>query len=91
MTDEYVMEEMEGGFFTTSSNYLESLIKSRMHLKDAPTLLKKLDETIDVELDLALIGARKARGEVLKEQAKDNVVPIGRSNKNEPPEGGTAA
>lgn len=65
-------------FFTDSGNYLESLIRSRAHLGNAPKLAKMLDEAIEIELELAVIGAKKARGEVLKEQAKDNVVPIGK-------------
>lgn len=75
MNDEY--EDMQT-FFTDSSNYLESLVRCRAHLKDAPKLAQMLDETLEVELELALIGAKKARSVVLKEQAKDNVVSIGK-------------
>ncbi len=80
MTDIILEDAEEGSFFTSSSNYLESLIKARSHLKDSPSLLKKLDEIVDVELDVALLGAKKARGEVLKEHAKDNVVAIGKKS-----------
>lgn len=84
MTDEY---EDVTAFFTDSSNYLESLIRSRQHLANASASMRKmLDETIAVELELALIGAKKARAAVLKEQAKNNVVPLKKS-----PDGGTAA
>jgi hypothetical protein len=38
-------------------------------------LTKKLQEVIEIEIELALIGAKKARGEILKEEAKNNVVP----------------
>jgi hypothetical protein len=79
-------EEMSA-FFTDSSNYLESLIRSRAHLKDSPKLSKQLDEIIELELEMALIGVKKAKGEVLKDQAKDNVVPL----KRPPPTGGSAA
>jgi len=56
--------------------YLESLIKSRRFLADAPYLIKKLEEVIDLELDLAMMGAQKAKSEVLKTQPKDNLRPI---------------
>lgn len=62
-------------FFDKSdgSSYIESLSKSRQYLKDSP-LLAKLDEVILLELELAKMGAEKAKSEILKAAAKDNVV-----------------
>jgi len=53
----------------TQCCYLESLIKSRRFLVDAPHLMKKLEEVIDLELDLA-------KSEILKMHPKDNLRPI---------------
>lgn len=53
-------------FFVSSSNYLESLVKCRSLLKDNVTLASKLDDVIFLELDLALMGAEKAKSEILK-------------------------
>ena len=63
-------------FFETDSSggYLGSLIISRQHLKDAPKLLAKLEAVIELELELALLGAEKAKSEVLKANAKNNAV-----------------
>lgn len=71
-------EEEMNAFFTDSSNYLESLIRGRQHLKDAPQLLAKLDNVINLELDMALEGVNKAIRETKKERAKENVVEIKR-------------
>ena len=64
-------------FFDKSdgSSYLESLCKSREYLKDSP-LLAKLDEAIALELELAIMGAEKAKSEILKAAPKDNIRPI---------------
>lgn len=56
-------------------NYLESLLRGRKHVSDSP-LLAKLDEVIELEIELALMSAEKARGEHLKEAAK--VTPLTR-------------
>ncbi len=62
-------------FLDESGCYLESLIKSRKHL--LPThLLNKLDLLIEAELDLAIMGAKKAKSEILKTNPKDNLRPI---------------
>lgn len=62
------------------TSYLESLIKSRRLLMDAPDLLRKLEEVIDLELDLAIMGSNKAKKECLKSnklaEVKDNLRPI---------------
>lgn len=69
MTNEETIE----AFFDQTGCFLESLIKSRKHLTGK--LLSKLDGVIDAELDLALMGAEKAKSEILK--AKGNkLVPI---------------
>lgn len=62
-------------FFDNSSgaNYLESIIKSRLHLEQLPgmtNLKDKLDYLITLEIDLAIVGAEKATGEVKKSAAK---------------------
>lgn len=56
-----------------SVSYLESLMKSRYYLKDSGKILSQLDEVIEAELELALIGAKKDKSELLK-NSKDNVV-----------------
>lgn len=61
---------MQDEFLIDASNYLESLIRSRQHLTDVPHLLAKLDATIEVEIDLARLGADKAMSEVIKDRAK---------------------
>ena len=63
---------LDGG---NSPCYLESLIKCRQMLKDSP-LLARLDEAISLELDLAVLGAEKAKSELLKTTAKDNIRPL---------------
>ena len=65
-----MMEDM----IFTSGNFLQSLIECRSLLTGSP-LLEKLDEVIAVELELALMGAKKAKSAILKED-KDNVRPI---------------
>ncbi len=64
---------MEEGIeiFLDKGCYIESLSRARRNL--AGQLLSKLDEVIDVELDLALMGAAKAKSEILK-KSKDSVV-----------------
>lgn len=52
--------------FATGQGYLEGLIRSRSSLNDAPKLLKKLDEVISLEIELALMGAEKAKSEAIK-------------------------
>ncbi len=65
------------------SSYLESLVRSRMHLAKLPgmqgcAMIKKLEQVIDLELDLAIMGAEKAKSEIIKKAAKekDNLRPI---------------
>ncbi len=62
-------------FFTDSSNYLESLIRCRKLLEGAYSLAAKLDEVIALELDLALMGAEKAKSEIVKAN-KSTVTPL---------------
>ena len=59
----------------TSSSYIESLVNCRANV--SKILLKKLDAVIELELDLALIGAEKARSEILRGfKTDDKVRPI---------------
>lgn len=55
--------------------YIESLIKSRTLLSNAPLLRGKLDEVIWLELELAMLSAEKARSSLLK-ACSDNVVEL---------------
>jgi hypothetical protein len=57
-----------------SSCYLESLARTRQYLKDTD-LLAKLDKVISLEIDLAEMGAEKAKSEINK-KGKNNVKPI---------------
>lgn len=57
-----------------SSSYLESLARTRRLLADTG-LIERLDEVISLEIELALMGAQKAKSEILK-QTKDTVRPI---------------
>ncbi len=63
-------EEIEM-FFENSAgpSYLESIIKTRRLLVDVD-LISKIDELIGLEIDLAIIGAKKALSEVKKESGK---------------------
>ena len=63
-------------YFASSSGYLEGLIKSRAYLIDSPDLASKLNEVISEELDLALLGAKKAKSEILKRNKENTVRPI---------------
>lgn len=56
-------------FETQSNNYLESLMCSRQWLTKKSELLEKLDTLIGIELDVAIMGAAKARNELVKETA----------------------
>lgn len=69
---------------TDSTSYIESLIKSQEHIllrrdrtklisKQDKEQLDKLHEVIMAELDLALLGAEKAKSDLLKSN-KDSVV-----------------
>ena len=62
-------------YFDKTGCYVESLLRSRQYLKNCPSLLYKLDEVIQAEIELALMGAKKAISEILKD-SKDNVRPI---------------
>ena len=64
---------MEETMFFSTGNYIQSLIEVRHKLIGAPDLLKKLDEVIMLELELAALGAKKAKSEVT---SKDNIRPI---------------
>lgn len=68
-------------FLDTSDNcYIESLARSvavLAKLPDGPRvrdLINKLEEVLLLELDLAVMGAEKARSEILKKNAKDGTV-----------------
>lgn len=68
-------DETDEFFMSESSNYLESIIKSRALLHkhgahgETRPLVDKMNELIDLELDLAIAAAKKAT-------AKDNIRPI---------------
>lgn len=68
-------EEMLMFVNNDSMSYLESLMRGRVHLKDTP-LLSKLDVVIEAELELALMGAEKAKSEILKANKNNAVRPI---------------
>ena len=72
-------------FFEPSESgcVLESLIRSRVELVDCPELLSKLDEVIGAELDLALMGAEKAKSVILKANTENKVRPIKWTKKTE--------
>lgn len=55
--------------FFMNNGFLQSLIECREHLAESP-LLQKLDEIIDKELEMALIGVNKALVAVKK---SDNI------------------
>lgn len=62
-------------FFDSSSstNYIESIIKSRLlleQLSGMTDLKDKLDKLIELEIDLAITGAEKATIEAKKSTAK---------------------
>lgn len=57
-------------FFDNVNGYLGSLIKSRQFLIDIPVALSKIDELIELELDLAIIGSKKAMSIAKKETGK---------------------
>lgn len=71
-------EELE--IFTSSTCYIESLFNCRKHCllnRDtvlSKNLLDKLDKVIEAELDLALLGAEKAKQKATKN--KDNIKAI---------------
>ncbi len=58
--------------FEASGCFLESLMRSRRYVSDA--LLSKLDEVILIELELALMGASKAKSEILKQNKPNTTV-----------------
>jgi len=70
MNDEITVV-MEGD----SVSYLESLIRSRKKVEDNPGMYAKLEAVIMVELDLALLGAEKAKSEHIKSSGS-NIKPI---------------
>lgn len=65
-----VNDEMEVYFENDKGSYLESVIHSRYILYKTNNidwgLIDKIDELVHLELDLAIIGARKAMSEVNK-------------------------
>lgn len=70
-------------FFDPNSQgecYIESLVRSWKILDDSAScplvMIDKMVEVISLELDLAIMGAQKAKSEVLKSQIKDNLRPI---------------
>lgn len=58
-----------------SGCFIESLSRSRQYLKNTP-LLAELDEVIKLEIELAVMGAQKAKSEIIKKTSKDNLRPI---------------
>lgn len=70
------MEDETSMLFTGSECFLESLARTRQILLENPILLAKIDEVLLEELELALMGSKKAKSELLKGD-KDNIRPIG--------------
>jgi hypothetical protein len=60
---------------TEGAGYIESLIRSRVHLKDSP-LLALLDEVILKELELAKLESDRAKSDLLKSSKENTVRPI---------------
>lgn len=64
---------------TDGGSYLESLMRSRLYVDRISSckaeIRIKLEEVILLELDLAKLGAEKAKSEIIKSE-KDNVRPI---------------
>ncbi len=68
---------------SSPNSYIESLIKSRQALisshkyqEATKNILIKLDEVIQAELEVALLGAEKAKSEVLKAASKGSISPL---------------
>lgn len=76
------IEDIEVFFDKSDGCYLESLIKSRVNIEKASNISQDiiygLEEVILLELELAKMGAEKAKSEIIKAAAKekDNVRPI---------------
>lgn len=70
-------DEMEI-FFDKSdgTSFIESLAKSRQWLKDNNELSSKLDNALNLELDLAILEAEKAKSNLLKNSKDNKLVPI---------------
>lgn len=62
-----------------STSYIESLAKTRAHLNNIYkvdcSIMTKLDALLEAEIELAILGAEKAKSEILK-AAKNKVRPI---------------
>lgn len=58
-----------------AEGYVESLARTRQYLVGSP-LLGKLDEVIAAEIELAMMGAEKAKSNALKANKENNVTPI---------------
>lgn len=68
-------------FVSDSGCYIESLIKSRVQLDKLPivhsvNMIEKIEELIMLEIGLAIMGANKAKSEILKKNKDDVVKPI---------------
>ncbi len=59
-------------FMDESGCFLEALMKSRRHVENT-VLSTQLDKLIGLEIELAIMGAEKAKSEILKKN-KDNVL-----------------
>ena len=67
---------IDDSFEPESGCYLEALIRSRQLVKDTVYLADKLDNVISLELDLAVMGAEKAKSEILKRNSDNKIRPI---------------
>lgn len=73
---EIFFDKGDGGCF------LESLARTKIYLSKIYrcdcTIMTKIDSVLELELDLAIMGAEKAKSEIVKASAKDkdNLRPI---------------
>jgi len=58
-----------------NESFLESLARTRQYLLSSAKLVAEIDAVISAELELALMGAKKAKSNILKAD-KDNIRPI---------------
>lgn len=60
---------------TDSHSFLESLARARK-LLEGTDMVAKLDEVLTAEIELALMGAEKAKSEILKKDKDNKIRPI---------------
>lgn len=71
-----ILFEPEGA----SGSFIESLAKSKVYLSKIYrfdcSIMTKLDEAIEAELELAILETNKAKSGILKDTTKKNVTPL---------------